>query len=85
MYTGTSSTVALNSNVRSAVLANSCASVKVVLPSLTKTLTFCTGLASVPAFDPFNVIAFVPTLLPVGSVAPVADIDNDPEWMNFLQ
>ena len=54
VYTGTSSTVALNSSVRLAVLAKSCVSVKLVLPSLTKTPTFCTGLTSVPAFDPVS-------------------------------
>jgi hypothetical protein len=66
VYTGTSSTVALNSSVREAVLANSCASESAVLPSLTNNPTFCTGLASVPSLEPVNEIPLVPTLLPVG-------------------
>ena len=47
VYTGTSSTVPLNSSSRSAVFARSCASVKLVVPSLTNKGTNCMGLFAV--------------------------------------
>ena len=84
MYTGTSSTVPLNSNSRLAVFANSCASVKLVLPSLTNTDTICTGLAVVLLVFPPRTMAWSTTLEPTGSVAPVAEISNDPP-MNILK
>ena len=84
VYTGTSSTVALNSNFKGAVVANSCASVRIELPSLRNNPTVCTGLESVPAFEPFNDIPFAPTLLPCGSVAPLAAISRFPDPSDFI-
>ena len=68
----------LNSSVRSAVPANNCASVKFVLPSLTNTFTSCTGLAVVLLVFPPSTIAWSTTFDPCGSVAPEAEIVNDP-------
>mgnify|MGYP003308077150 CR=1 FL=1 len=68
--TGISSTVPLNSNVRAAEPLTS----TFPDPSCTYKGTSCTGLACVPAVDPFNDITRVPTLELAGSVAPVADI-----------
>ena len=76
--TGTSSTVPLNSSYKSAVPANNCASDLLVLPSHTKTLTICTGLAVVFVVFPPKTRACSPTFEPVGSVAPVAAIVNSP-------
>ena len=84
VYTGTSSTVALNYNFKGAVVANSCASVRIELPSLRNNPTVCTGLESVPAFEPFNDIPFAPTLLPCGSVAPLAAISRFPDPSDFM-
>ena len=79
VYTGTVSTVALNSRFKSPSLANNCASVNVVLPSLTNTFTFCIGLAAVLLVAPKIDIGLEASLLPVGSVAPVAAISIVPE------
>ena len=79
MNTGIVSTVALNSNVKSAVLANSSVSVEDVLPSLTNTFTFCTGLAAVLPVAPSMDIGLFCNLLPTGSVAPAAAISIVPE------
>ena len=80
--TGTSSTVPLNSNSKSPVLAKSCASVNVVLPSLVYKFTNCIGLFAVAEVFPCNCIPWVVshdfTLDPVGSVAHVAAISIVP-------
>ena len=73
------STVALNSKVRSAVFASSCVSVNSVLPSLTNTFTFCTGLAAVLPVAPRIDIGLFCNLLPTGRVAPAAAISIVPD------
>ena len=78
VYTGTSSTVPLNSSSRLAVFASSCASVKFELPSLTNTFTICTGLAFVLLVLPPSTIDWSTTFDPCGNVAPVAAIVNSP-------
>ena len=82
--TGTSSTVALNSNSRSLSLARSSASVNDVVPSLTNIGTISTGLLEVADVLPSNEIGCEATLLPVGSVAPVAAIVNAPEPSDLI-
>ena len=84
VYTGTVSTVALNSSVRSPSFASSWLSVKDVLPSLTNTLTFCTGLAAVFPVAPRIDIGLVASLEPVGRVAPVAAMVNSPLPSDFI-
>ena len=79
VYTGTSSTVALNSSSRSAVPANSCESVLFVLPSLTNIFTFCIGLSAVLPVAPRIDIGLLANLLPSGNVAPVAAKVNCPD------
>lgn len=78
VYTGSVSTVALNSSSSSAVDDNSCASVNCVDPSLTNIFTFCMGLAPVPDVEPNICILLLETLLSSGRVAPVAEIDIAP-------
>ena len=72
VYTGTSSTVPLNSNSKSAVFSSNCSSVKLELPSLTNILTSCAGLCVVAFVFPPKTSALSPTFDPLGNVAPVA-------------